>query len=114
MPEWTIYTWSINDKIYSYVWIIWDNISRNVNISKTPIDPSSKTNYIYAVNNSQNEYQIASTLENSLAHNNHTIEIIETAYATSELQARVLWNYTWYIKFFSWSSNEFFYQKNVI
>lgn len=80
-----------NDVIFE-VWYIKDNISRNINFSKTPIDPVSGDNYVYWVSYDKKYYQIATTLENL-----ETNIIIPITYANS-YQAYVVWIYKWVLK----------------
>jgi len=65
-PEWTIYTWTINGVDLVYKWIIGNNISEIINISKVPTDPlNTNQNYIYWTTYNKTKYQIATVLENS-------------------------------------------------
>ncbi len=97
IPENITGTGTINEKILSSVGIIGDTISQIIKINKTPVDPLSKTNYVYGTNSSQSQYQIATTLENAIAYN--TFSIIQTVYADASFQAMVSGNYPGYIKF---------------
>lgn len=96
-PENIIGTGVINNTVLSSVGIIGDTISRIIKINKIPTDPLSKTNYVYGVNSSQSQYQIATTLENTIAYN----KFLPIVYADSSLQARVNGNYSGYIKYMS-------------
>ncbi len=89
-PENITWTWIIWSETLVYVWEIADNISRNININKTPKDPLSNVNYIYWTDGSYSYYQIATVLENQTTYNNL---IIPTTYASSDYLAKVIWNY---------------------
>ena len=53
LPDWDVLTGALNlwwsELVYSSMWIIDENISRMINMSKTPLDPVSNSNYVYAV-----------------------------------------------------------------
>jgi len=96
-PEWTLTEWIINWTVVAYKWEIQDQISSLAKISKTPKDPLSNNYYIYWTTLDLKQYQIATTLENSLAYNN---PITQTTYADwPTYQAKVTWNYKWLIKY---------------
>ena len=95
-----ISTWTINSIELTYKWIVWDNISRNINISKTPTDPLiTSQNYIYWITSNKKSYQIATSLEN-----NAIAYVIQNVFATQAKQAKISWNYNWFIKYSSWSN----------
>ncbi len=121
-PDWEVLSWSINWVALVYVWNIWENISRIINISKTPKDPVSETNYIYGTSVDYKYYQLSTVLENgvSLTHPNLPLRIREgivpITYADSSYKAKVNWNYNWLLKYnwylynlpsliFTWSWN---------
>ncbi len=90
-PENITGTWTIWWEPLVYVWEIGDNISRNINMSKTPKDPLSNNNYVYGTDTNYSYYQIATVLENGVAGG-----LIPTTYAdSSSYQAHVVWNYTY-------------------
>lgn len=103
-PEENIFTWVVQWQILAYKGEISNDISRKINISKTPKDPESITqNYIYGVTNNKQQYQIWALLENDISYLKNPI--IENVYAnTSQLRASVKWNYKWYITFSSWGT----------
>lgn len=93
-PDWTILSWSINNITLTKVWIIWDNISRLVKISKTPIDPLWWNNYAYWVSADNRYYQIWITLENLESYN-----FTKSSYADNgNIKAKVIWNYRYPLK----------------
>ncbi len=109
-PENITWTWVIWAETLVYVWEIADNISRNINMSKTPKDPLSNNNYIYWTDTNYSYYQIATVLENWVAYASPSSlvahfppqlrgtmgEFIPTTYAdSSSYQAYVVWNYTY-------------------
>ncbi len=100
MPENQTGTGTIYGEEFSYLWVIGDNISGVLKINKTPVDPLSKTNYVYAVTNDRAYYQIATVLENTQSYN----PIISQTYADSNYKARVVWNYDWILKFNDWTN----------
>ncbi|MDD5197922.1 MAG: FISUMP domain-containing protein [Candidatus Gracilibacteria bacterium] len=100
-PENITGTGTVNGNILASVGEIGDTISRIIKINKIPTDPLSKSNYVYGTNTSKTQYQIATTLENAVAHNSPFIS--QTYAANSSLQARVNGNYSGYIKFSSGS-----------
>ncbi len=114
MPEWELSQWKVDEsstEIYAYKWIIADYTARLIKINKTPLDPLSWSNYIYAISWDKTKYQLATTLENSisLTHPNLPLNlmegVIQKTYADyNPYQAKVIWNYPWYIKFSSWSN----------
>lgn len=67
----------------NYVWYIWENIRRLINMNKIPLDPVTENKYVYGVSANHQKYQLATTLENPL---------IPTTYANGT-QARVTGNY---------------------
>lgn len=94
-------------------------------MNKTPVDPASLDKYVYATDSTQSHYQIAATLENSIAYNlphpnplhqwrgdsffsllhewrrvGDEVLITQT-HAATPAQARVNGNYPGYIKFLS-------------
>lgn len=103
-PEWTISTGSITtndgEQILVKKWIIWDNTASVVRLNTTPKDPLSLTNYVYATTSDNREYQIGTVLETWVSY----LPLVENTYADNWYQAKVLWNYKWYITFNSWWS----------
>ena len=94
LPENQTWTWMIGWEIVSYVWEIWDNISKKINFKFTPKDPLSDTNYIYATDVSRYKYQIATVLEKTQANN----MLVNTVYAADSYTAKVVGNYSWLLK----------------
>ena len=66
-PEQITWTWIIWTTQVAYLWTIQNQISTLAKISKTPIDPLSNSYYIYWTTADYKQYQIATTLENSLS-----------------------------------------------
>ena len=98
-PDWTISSWSLNSVQLVRMWIIWDNISRLLKLSKTPTDPVWWNNYTYWISADNKYYQIWATLENLESYNNLT----KTTYADNwNYRAKVVWNYKYPLKI--WSS----------
>jgi len=65
-PEWTISTWTVNGVEVVYKGIIWDNMSSNIiDVSKTPRDPLSNSNYVYGISYDKRYFQIGMVLENN-------------------------------------------------
>ncbi len=104
-PDWDVLTGALNlwwsELVYSSMWIIDENISRMINISKTPLDPVSNSNYVYAVNNKQDTYQIATLLESLEA--NRKLPLIKQTYANTNYTAKVVWNHEINVKVSTWS-----------
>ncbi|PIQ41630.1 hypothetical protein COW06_02395, partial [Candidatus Gracilibacteria bacterium CG12_big_fil_rev_8_21_14_0_65_38_15] len=86
---------------FTYKGIVGDINARNIHMNKIPTDPLSNTNYIYGVNSSLSQYQIATTLENIIAYD--TSLLIPTVYADTSYQAKVSGDYPGYFKFSSGS-----------
>lgn len=80
-----------NEVVYSHMWIIDENISRLIKMNTTPLDPVSKSKYVYAVNDKKDTYQIATILENLEANKN--IPIISQTYANENYTAKVIGNH---------------------
>lgn len=99
VPDSQIWNWVINGQPLIYVWEFWDENSRVLKFNKWLQDPLTHTSYVYGTNADQTEYQIASILEwDSISYS----PFIETTYANIS-QAKVEWNYKWFIKFNSGS-----------
>jgi Tfp pilus assembly major pilin PilA len=97
-PDWSILSWSVNWKELTYVWILWDNLSRLLKINKNIKDPLTNTNYQYWVSSDYKYYQISEISETDIS----SLPFIKKAYADNE-KAKVVWNYKWYLKYNSWS-----------
>lgn len=111
VPEWITWTWKINTTEVAYLWTIQNQISTLTKISKTPRDPLSDNYYIYWTTFDYKQYQIATTLENTLSLNNWSEGKV---YADSQAySARVLGNYKWLIKFNSWTTNPTTWISNI-
>ena len=101
-PEQITWTWIIGTTTVAYLWTIQNQVSSLAKISKTPTDPLSNSYYIYWTTADYKQYQIATTLENSLSLSR---DGWVRAYADSPTySARVLGNYKWLIKFNSWTT----------
>lgn len=85
-----------NEVVYSHMWIIDENISTLIKMNTTPLDPVSESNYVYAVNDKKDTYQIATILENLEANKN--IPIISQTYANDGYKAKVVGNHEVNIK----------------
>lgn len=100
LPDGTISTGSLKiwteEVVYSHMWIIDENISRLIKMNKTPLDPVSESNYVYAVNDKKDTYQIATVLENLGA--NRKLPILSQTYANDGYKAKVIWNHEVNIK----------------
>ena len=85
-------TWAIEigwqEYEYSYLWEIWDNLSKILWISKTPKDPLTWNKYTYATTKDFKKYQVATILESDLV----SLKIINQANA-SNFKAKVDWNH---------------------
>ncbi len=92
VPENITSTWQVDWLDLIYVGSIWDTISRQLSLSKTPVDPLLNDNYIYGTDTNYLTYQISTILENYNAN-----IIIPTTYAYW-YKAKVVWNYTWLLK----------------
>lgn len=94
LPDWEVFTWALllswSEVVYSSMWTIWEDITRQIKMNKVPTDPVSNSNYIYAVNTTQNKYQIATVLESLEANK---IPIIQQAYANDSYKAKIIWNH---------------------
>ncbi len=126
-PDWETASWYIIVDLIpeqlTEVWIIWDNISRILNFSKTPIDPISNTNYMYWVSYNKRSYQLAATLETELTNSNF---LLKNTYALNLwLKAKVKWTYEYPLKkwnklcnlpslLFTWNVWEFTNNTNFI
>lgn len=63
LPDNVYSTWVLNAKIVSYLWYIGENVSRNIDLSKIPVDPFTGDKYLYAINFTKKQYQIAQSKE---------------------------------------------------
>lgn len=63
IPDEIYSTWILNSKTASYLWYIGENVSRNIEISKTPLDPFTGEKYLYAINFIKKQYQVAQSKE---------------------------------------------------
>lgn len=85
--EVTIFTWWLNWKTQINQWIIWESVSQIIQMSKTPLDPKDKNNYVYSTFWSNNRYyQIWIDAENQ------EISFLPQVYAKSKTSI-VKWNY---------------------
>lgn len=66
-----------------------------------PIAPETKNNYIYAITSWKNEYQLATISESQLTYQPFISQIYAKTY-----QAKVEWNYKWFLKYQSGSTQE--------
>lgn len=89
-------TGTITGNPATYVWYIWDNVSKLIKVNKSPIDPLTNTNYIYGIDISKTKYQVASIVEDLQMNKWY---LITNTYADWWVKARVLWNYQWLLKF---------------
>lgn len=87
-PEWNILTWSINWHIVSFLWEFWRELTRITNMWDIPSDPLAKANYMYWVSRWADFYQLWLVMEDS-----------------SNLRAKVDWNYPWLISYSTLSWN---------
>lgn len=94
-PDGEILTGALNlwwsELVYSSMWIIDENISRLIKMNTIPLDPVSNSKYVYAVNDKQDKYQIATLLESLEA--NTKLPLIEQTYANENYKAKVVWNH---------------------
>lgn len=104
-PEENIFTWMIQGKTLVYRWEISNDISRKINISKTPKDPNLETqNYAYGITYTKQEYQIWTLLENDISYMENPF--VKSVYAdTIYYKAGVKWMYKGFIKFQTWWTN---------
>lgn len=98
-PEWSnVYTWWLilwwEEIIYSYLWEIWEEISRQIKITTPPVDPKTGNKYIYATNFTQDKYQIWWITEDLEA----SLLFVKKAYASQNTKAKVIWNHQVNIK----------------
>lgn len=85
-----IYAWSWN--IIWYQWYLWDEVSKLININKTPLDPLDKEKYIYSTNQSKSKYQLMTFLETD-----NQISYINKIYAIDYTNRKpaTIWNGIW-------------------
>lgn len=81
-------SWTIVE--YSYLWEIWNNLSKDLQISSTPKDPLTWNNYLYATTLKWKSYQTSSILENIVSYKK---ELVTNVYAWSNYIAKVEWNH---------------------
>jgi len=81
------YSW---DTVW-YQWIIWDQVTTNLkSLNEKPIDPVTKSEYIYSTTSSYKEYEVLGLYEWNIAYN----PVINSANAaTTTLTPKVVWNY---------------------
>lgn len=92
-------TGMVNNISLSYVGEIGENIARLIQLNMTPKDPLSQNNYVYGVSTDGWQYQLASIWEwDTISYK----PFLESVHAESTF-ANVIWNYKWYIKFYSGS-----------
>lgn len=75
---------------YSYLWEIWENLSKELQISNKPKDPLTSDNYLYSTTLKWKTYQIASILENTVSYREN---LITKTYAWNNYIAKVEWNH---------------------
>lgn len=63
IPDEVYSTGVLNSKTASYLWYIGENVSRNVDLSKIPVDPFTWGKYLYAINFTKKQYQVAQSKE---------------------------------------------------
>lgn len=82
-------------KLIWYQWIIWDPLSRLINVNKTPTDPFDNSNYVYSINSDNTKYQILWYLETS-----DYLSLLNQSYAAVDYSNRYvknLWDKVWVI-----------------
>lgn len=96
--ETALLTWSLvlswSEVQYSYLWVIWRNVWQLLWVNKVPSDPLSWNKYIYAVNQNQDKYQIATVFEKEQAYKIW----INKAFANTNYKAKVIWNHLTNVK----------------
>lgn len=95
LPEWNILTWAINNNEIFYQWVFWDELSKTLGISKTPLDPLLDLKYSYSVSKNKKNYQLSVVLEEELLW----FDYVTKTYASDFSKAYLKWNYKWYIKY---------------
>lgn len=100
-PEWSVSEWVIDGNTYITKWEIGESIITQIQMNTIPIDPETKNNYIYAITSWKNEYQLATISESQLTYQ----PFISQTYAKT-YQAKVEWNYKWFLKYQSGSTQE--------
>ena len=91
----TTFTWSTWSVIKQ--WVLWDNVSRIIKLSKAVVDPLTNSNYIYSVFNDWKYYQLYYEKENITWYNYNTNSNINTVYADTTTSTKIpviKWNYT--------------------
>lgn len=96
-PDNINWTWTLNWKELVYVWEIWKNIQRLINLNSLPKDPLTNDEFFYWVSKDAENYQLATIYETELSKG-----VLTTTYADSWYKAKVLWNYEWILKYNSW------------
>lgn len=91
-PEWEVIelSWSW-DVILLKKWILQDTISRQIQSDQTPKDPLTQKYYAYATTENNQEWQLATLLEDDLVWYNNVL--IPQTYADGSYKAYVIWNY---------------------
>lgn len=89
-PDWYIYSWLVNYKLFSKVWEFWEVASSFLdNLKNVPTDPLDNNQYyVYWVNHNNKEYELAATIEweeTAFRLNNYLL--------ASWKRAIVVWNY---------------------
>lgn len=108
-PEWTVSSWTINWKFVTYKWEARENVSKLANLTKVPVDPTTKWYYTYWISFNHKYFQLGATLEDTESTSyifDKSIFWLSFIYADSSAQysSEVAWNYLWYIKFSTWGS----------
>ena len=97
-------TWALNiewkKEEYSYLWIVWDWVIRNLKINKIPQDPLTWDKYIYSITKDKKQYQIASILEKPTTYNK---TLVSQIYAAWWYVAKVEWNHSMDVIYNTWT-----------
>ncbi len=84
-------TISVSWTIISYQWYVWDNVSRVINMNKTPLDPLDNIQYYYATWNGWKWYKLLSYQEWDLSYWNIISQTYAFDYTTR--QPKVIWKW---------------------
>lgn len=92
IPDW----WVIINYDYEKLrtqWTFWNEVVKKLwkLISKTPVDPLTKTEYIYSLANNEKEYEVLAIYEWDKVVNKNILNQANAANFT----AKVSWNYNW-------------------
>ncbi len=102
LPEWNILTWTINNNNLFYKWFFWDELSKLIKADSTPLDPLSKTNYIYSVSYNKKSFQLWTDFEDdqTISYN-----FVDKTYALDYKKTYVKWQYKWYLMY-NWNDSK--------